>query len=290
MDTNERGLQKMQKVQLEIYKKFEQICEKEKLSFFVAGGAAIGALRHQGFIPWDDDIDVCMLRKDYTRLVQRLTKQPVDGYHLITPESEQGCVLVFGKFTKDGTEWIEEAHQYRKYKSGIGIDVFPYDKVYADRKKRKWQIRKTWFWNRIMVLTEYPVPVLPKNIPKATVIPLKAACRAVYIFLNLIHFTKDKAYKKYLNYALICERKKENKVLLTDFSYANPQKVLVRMDETEIIEVPFEDTTIKTIRGIKHLLTRQFGDYMTLPPKDQRHNHPPKYVDFGDGERFGSRI
>lgn len=289
MDYNGKWIRKMQEVQLEIYKVFERKCEEEKLSFFVLGGAALGALRHRGFIPWDDDIDVCMPREDYNRLRKCLAKRPVDGYRLVTPESQDGCVLVFGKFTKDGTEWIEAAHKYRDYKSGVGIDVFPYDKVYANKRKGMRQIRKTWFWNRVMVLTEYPEPVLPSGIPKIAIPLLKTACRAVHMFLRCIGFTKGKAYKKYLKYALACEKEGE-KALLTDFSYADPRKVMIRMEETNIIELPFEDTTIKTIRGIRRYLTAQYGDYMALPPEDERYNHPPKYVDFGNGEIFERQI
>ena len=90
-------LKKLQKTELEILKDFVKICDKYHLPYFATGGTAIGALRHQGFIPWDDDIDVCMLRKDYEKFMEVAPQEMGDRYAFMTTETEPRYPLMFGK-------------------------------------------------------------------------------------------------------------------------------------------------------------------------------------------------
>ena len=89
MEYNQETLRKLQKTELEILKDFIKICKKYNLTYFATGGTAIGALRHQGFIPWDDDIDVCMLRKDYERFMEVAPKEMGDRYVFMDTHTEQ---------------------------------------------------------------------------------------------------------------------------------------------------------------------------------------------------------
>ena len=89
---DEQQLRKLQLVELEILKDFITICEKYKLPYFATGGTAIGALRHQGFIPWDDDIDVCMLREDYVKFMKVGPKEMGDKYIFMSTETEKNML------------------------------------------------------------------------------------------------------------------------------------------------------------------------------------------------------
>ncbi len=281
-------IKKLQDVQLEIYKDFETICRQLDLPMFVIGGSAIGAFRHDGFIPWDDDIDVCMIREDYNKLMKALEENPHEKYELIAAENQDGYVLSFGKFSKKGTEFIEGAHSYRKYIPGIAIDIFPYDATVADEKARKKQIKKSWFWNRIMVLAEYPTPTLPPNMNPAIRVSALAACRVIHWGLRLVGITRARAYKKYLKYAGMYNGKTD--AYFADFSHPNPESVRVAKDVIfPIREIKFGDTTIQVMNQVEVHLTGEYGDYMQLPPEEKRLNHPPKYVNFGDGEIIGEK-
>ena len=90
---DQKTLKKLQAVEFEVFQKFQQICRKYDLPYFAAGGTAIGAVRHKGFIPWDDDIDVCMLRKDYERFLDVAPQELGDGFDLLTIENTDGYVL-----------------------------------------------------------------------------------------------------------------------------------------------------------------------------------------------------
>ena len=280
-------LKKMQDTQLEIYKDFEKMCTDLELHFFVAYGAAIGSLRHKGFIPWDDDIDVGMLRDDYNKLIQYMRENPNEKYEFITPETQSGCVLSFGKFSKKGTECIEAAHSYRNYNSGIAIDIFPYDETSSNLKERKRHAKKTWIWNRIMVLTEYDIPTLPNNMNKVVRFICLKLCYLLHHVFRLCRFTREKAYARYMKCARMYSGI-EN-ACYTDFTDLTERVLLKKEDIFPVREVQFEDTTILTMNHLEKSLTQLYGDFMKLPPEDQRHNHPPKYVDFGDGVRFGEK-
>ena len=280
-------LHKMQLMQLDIYKDFEKMCLELGLPFFVAYGAAIGAVRHKGFIPWDDDIDVGMLRSDYDRLNEYMKQNPNDQYELITPETQKGCVLSFGKFSKKGTECIELAHSYRNYQSGVAIDIFPYDATSLDEKDRKKHAKKTWIWNRIMVLAEYPVPTLPNNMGKASKWVCLKVCLIIHYVFRFLGITREKAYIQYLKNATKYNGRED--VGYTDFTDLTERVFLDRSDIYPAREVAFEDTTILTMNNLEKALSQLYGTYMELPPENQRYNHPPKYVDFGDGFKYGEK-
>ena len=288
MTYTQDSIKKLQNVQLEIYKDFEKICNDLGLPMFVIGGSAIGAFRHDGFIPWDDDIDVCMIREDYNKLMKALEESPDEKYELIAAENQKGYVLAFGKFSKKGTEFIEGAHSYRKYIPGIAIDIFPYDAAAENEKDRKKQIKKAWFWNRVMVLAEYSTPTLPPKMNSVLKSILSFICACIHYGLRLVGFTREKAYKNYLKYAAAYNGKTD--AYYADFSHPNPESVRVAKDVMfPVREIAFEDTTIQVMNQVEVHLTGEYGDYMQLPPEEKRLNHPPKYVNFGDGEIIGEK-
>ena len=148
-------LRRLQKVELGILKDFDALCKAHGWRDFIAGGTAVGAIRHKGFIPWDDDIDVCMPREDYQAFLQAADSVLPDQYRLFHMGMEKEYVLTFAKLTLKGTVFLEASNKERKYESGIFIDIFPLDKTVADQAKRQKQIRKTWFYARLGVLSRY---------------------------------------------------------------------------------------------------------------------------------------
>jgi lipopolysaccharide cholinephosphotransferase len=127
----ETTLRKLQLVELEILDKFVQICEDHGLIYFLAYGTLLGAIRHHGFIPWDDDVDVGMPREDYEKLIEICRNKQPAGYFL-----QEGRIYIkywhiYAKFRKNNTRKIEPNPPpfYPNEHRGINIDVFPYDVV-----------------------------------------------------------------------------------------------------------------------------------------------------------------
>lgn len=120
-------LRKLQLCELEILKEFVRICERFSLRYYLTGGTLLGAIRHQGFIPWDDDIDVAMPREDYDRFAQIAPQELDPQYFYQSPDTDPYYFLSFNKIRKNGTEIYEERFKNARFHKGIFIDIFPLD-------------------------------------------------------------------------------------------------------------------------------------------------------------------
>lgn len=118
------ALRRLQETELEILKAFASFCDEHDLEWFIDSGTVLGALRHGGFIPWDDDIDVGMLREDYDRFLRLASQSFVEGYSVHTPDNTEGFAGMFAKVYKDGTLFETRETRDAGLKQGIFIDIF----------------------------------------------------------------------------------------------------------------------------------------------------------------------
>lgn len=144
-------LERLKKTEMEVLAAFIEICEKHDLPYFVNGGTAIGAVRHQGFIPWDDDMDVGMLRDDYEKFLQVAPGEIEGKYELMNAEINKDCLGYTMRMCKVGTKHITDEHSKYPTTFGIRIDIFPYDNVPEDPKLRKKQLRDINLYTRMYV-------------------------------------------------------------------------------------------------------------------------------------------
>lgn len=120
-------LRKLQKIELELFDEFTRICVKYRLRYYLIGGTLLGALRHQGFIPWDDDIDVGMPREDYDRFANLCGEQLHSNFFYQSVDTDPNYFLTYAKLRKKGTEVYEERFENSKFHKGIFLDIFPLD-------------------------------------------------------------------------------------------------------------------------------------------------------------------
>lgn len=120
-------LRRLQLAELEILDAFVRVCEKFGLRYYLVGGSLLGAVRHQGFIPWDDDIDVAMPREDYDRFADVAALELGPRYFYQCPETDPHYFLTYAKVRKNGTEVYEERFKNARFHKGIFIDIFPLD-------------------------------------------------------------------------------------------------------------------------------------------------------------------
>ena len=133
-------LERLKKTEMEVLAAFIEICEKHDLPYFVNGGTAIGAVRHQGFIPWDDDIDLMMPREDYEKLLVIWNQSAPKGYILQNTRTDSDFTQNFTKIRKDHTTFLQdEAERTKHYHKGIFVDIFPGDRVPSGKIGRKIQ-------------------------------------------------------------------------------------------------------------------------------------------------------
>ena len=278
---DEKTLKRLQRTELSILKDFKKITEENGISFFISGGTAIGALRHGGFVPWDDDIDVCLPRKDYDRLIEALEADPamMEKYEIIRADKTKNFPLMSTRIRKRGTKFKEWPLKNVKCDLGIFLDVFPYDHTIEDPKLRKKQIRQAWLWSKLYLLRHIANPVLPFKGVKGALVT--AVCACIHAFLVVFRISPAYLLRKYEKVATRYNDQQTG--WYTDFQYTFPEKLILKEDEIfPLRKVMFEDVEITTLHQIEKYLTSQYGDYMQLPPPEKRKNHYPFELDFGD--------
>ncbi len=124
----EQDLQQLHEIELEILLEFRRICEKHNLTYYLVAGTLLGAVRHKGFIPWDDDVDVAMPRKDFEYFCSICDSELQSNYFLQTKKTDKAYFLEFAKIRKNGTHVFEPRLEHLNIHKGIYIDIFAIDK------------------------------------------------------------------------------------------------------------------------------------------------------------------
>lgn len=271
-------LKRIQEVELEILKDFMDICDRHGLDYFGIAGTGIGALRHQGFIPWDDDIDVAMPRDDFEKLLPLVEKEMGDKYLIMNAERYPNYPLMTTRMTMRGTKFKEEALKNIDAPLGIFLDLYPLDKVSDNPKEARRQARDAWFWSKILILRSIPFPMLGFSGWKAKII--HAICGLAHLVLSILHVPKTWIYKK--AYEAETRSNHYTKTKNLDFfcdttPYMNLYAV---KDIYPLRKLPFEDVELNFPHNLHNNLTGMYGDYMQLPPEEKRKNHYPYELEF----------
>ncbi len=274
-------LSRVQRAELSIFKDFKEICENASLTYFGLAGTGIGALRHEGFIPWDDDIDVGLLRKDYDKLIEIVKRDYSDKYIVVNGDEFSEYPLMTTRIVLKGTKFIEESLKNVKCPLGIFLDVYAFDCAAADERKRIKQARGAWLFSKLLILKHIPFPVLPfTGIKKKLAYCVTAS---VWAFLNVFCISHKWLYNKCKS--ISC---KYNDTDTGFYGYfcdtAMFSNFFEKQDLFPIRTEKFEDTQMCFPRNLEKSLTAMFGDYMQLPPPEKRKNHFPYVLEFSKEE------
>ena len=249
------------KVLVEMLQYVDKICRKNNINYFLLGGTLIGAIRHKGFIPWDDDIDICVPYKEYRKLIEILKEDNV--YNVLNPYDNENYYYFFTKITDKRTVLIEDNFK-RIDNMGIFLDIFPIyhlpdseEELNKLNNKMK-KLEKTYF--RFYGFQKY---FYDKN-------KLRRIIKAIVFFPQFIIKKKYRNYKKQLlDLIEECDNIQTNSVgnIISPSSIINTHKKEVYQDKTE---VEFESLKVFAPIGYDVHLKKIFGDYMKLPPENQR--------------------
>ncbi len=278
-------LEKLHTVQLEILRDFRAVAEKYELPFFVLFGTAIGAVRHNGFIPWDDDIDIGMLRADFEKFLQVADKELGEKYFIMSPRTDKRCNASVVKLMKRGTKFVSAMSKNAKHEQCIFLDIFPFDNVAPTEKLRKRQLRVTTFLDRLLYLVGTPYPIIPlKGIAGEAA---AAVCFLTHYALKILHISPQWLFKLFEDASE--KYNGEETEYITGFGQPTALKKMFRKaDMFPLVEVPFEDTTVPLLHNNDEELRKVYGDYMQIPPPDQQINHAPEILDFGEEDNTES--
>lgn len=267
-------LRKVQLTQLEIAKEIKRVCEENDIRYFLADGSFLGAVRHSGFIPWDDDMDMGMLRSDYEKFCRIAPAKLKPEYCLQTWYTDPNYSLPFGKVMKRNTVYLESKKSRRLKENGFYVDIFPFDYVPEDPVDRESLAKKLLTIYRMKLMKSGYKPWMDND-------KINWVKRIGYLYYQLrAFFVSQKELAKSFD-ALA--------VALHDSSLICEQSALRKPDYyerhlvEELADYTFEGETFKGPKDYDKFLTALYGDYMQLPPEDQRENrHQIVEVDFGE--------
>lgn len=266
-------IRKMQLIELEILKEIDKICRENGIAYQADGGTLLGAVRHEGFIPWDDDIDIRMLRKDYERFCEICkTELDSDKYFLQTYYTDPGYRWGYARVLRKDTFFNRENQEMLTMQRGIFMDIFPCDGMPEKGINKNLFNFECFIARKIMyspVGAVHEKNIIKKNLYKILRhLPKKVG---IYLFEYLIH--------KYEN---------KDTALIRTLGWNGKEENLgfQRSWMLESCELPFEDMQIKAPKDYDAFLRFMFGDdYMTPPPVDKRiPKHTAVEIIFPEGD------
>lgn len=271
-------LQKIQELELGILRDFVDVCEKEGFRYYVDMGSLIGAVRHSGFIPWDDDIDVAMPRKDYMLFLEYAKKYMSEKYNVLNVYEYDNYPITTTQLALRGTKFVVEPFKdIKDIPFGVYLDIFPMDFISDDDRIMKRQIRKSFFWGKLMILTSVKKPYLPYKGLKADVIYLVTYC--IHWILSLFKISSGQINKKLESFV------KEDISGTKRIKYMNASlqyDVSMKWDDVfPTVPLKFCDIIVQAPKEYDKYLRELYGDYMKLPPVEKRKSHSPTILDLG---------
>lgn len=258
----EIGLDELKKIQMDVMASVHRFCIKYNLRYSLACGSMLGAARHKGYIPWDDDIDIYLLREDYNKMIHLFPDLWEGRYKFCTLERNSKWHAPFGKVCDTRTILVEGKHVF-----GINIDVFPIDKVPEDEAEwRKYDIYRRKCFNLLSRR------LLEISFSRTSGQPLGKflAGTAVRLFLQMfpLHF----CLKRFQKVAMKYDKTDSGRVFECAQGIFQKHSFPKALFDNRIM-MPFEDREFMCFADYDSYLTNGFGNWRKLPPKEKQVSH-----------------
>lgn len=254
-------LKKVQQIQLAIMKEIHSLCETNGLRYIMLSGTFLGAVRHKGFIPWDDDLDIGLLRPDYEKLIGLLKENPLKGCFLQTFDTDEHYVQPYAKVRAQETKYVESYWKDIDMHHGIFIDIFPLDKIdYPGSIFTEF---------RRLIIKEITFSIWRKEKCHLVRKGIKKVEEAISYPIGF--FFSKRTLIDLQNRMAIRENKKWSYVSSMFTSNYNTKKVFYNLADFNNLRLyDFEDCQLYGPPNYDEILSRLFGNYMELPPENKR--------------------
>lgn len=253
----------IQQIALNIMKYIDKICRENDIKYFLAGGTLLGAVRHKGFIPWDDDIDINMLRPDYEKFLKIMDNIKHDQYKCLHyGENFPNYAYRFAKVVDLNTK-LQESTLISHQDMGVFVDIFPIDGM--NIKKWKRPISKTVFLTQCLVTASY------KKMPKIKN-KFKYFAKSILRLYTKMFGWKYwlKRHEKYIKKYQDLDKFEHRYAFSGCYRYKD---IMPKELFDEVIELKFEDTKFLAPKNYDYYLSSLYGDYMTPPPPEKQVTH-----------------
>lgn len=272
MEYETKYLRKLQLTELEILDEIKRICEKFSLRYCLIGGTLLGAVRHKGFIPWDDDLDIVMPRSDYEKFCEVCSTELDKKYYLHNINTDKKYWLAFAKIRKHNTIFDEKNISHLNVKKGIYVDVFPLD--YSKGEDSKGQAFRTFFIKQLSACIINKIGIRPsKENKKGRFFCFLRLCLSFPFSIRCLTKIQNWLMKQgrgnsYVNFGSNYNTKKQTMPI----SFFEPY-----------IKIEFEGNYYNAPCQYEKVLARIYGNnFMELPPLEKRTTHRPVRIIFGD--------
>lgn len=273
---------KLQNVELDIVKKIIQLCEKHNIKYYIVGGTLLGAVRHKGFIPWDDDIDIAMLRPDYEKFIdiaqKELPENLILDYYQLHKNEPSYNTYYMARVENSKVKLITRVAT-EKRTLNAWVDIFPLDGLPNNSVKCFFHKLKLLYLRAALRYSQYSRIVTENAQNKDAFMRLLIKIGKVINFEKIYNKDKvlekiDKSLKKYpckdskeiINFAGACKSYK--------FIELFPKRIY-----DEIASYQFEDTYLKGPKDYNYVLTHHYGDYMTPPSDENKNKHQTEVIE-----------
>lgn len=268
-------MNKVQQKQFEILKELDRLCRKNNIKYSLSGGTMLGAVRHKGFIPWDDDVDVHMIRKEYEKFKKVALKEMDEKFFYQDLETDPGYGNFYAKIRLNNTRYVENISKDVNAHKGIYIDIFPIDSY---KKESVFDFYKVVFYRMLLLLKSNYIIEANTLVKKIELLILK--------FIK-IFVTKKFVIKRVEKIKLNNSTKNPKNYINYDEVYFDKPLLTKNMIE-KLAEYEFEGKKFFGPKDYEEYLTYFYGDYMQLPPENERENrHGIIEIEFDDAKENG---
>lgn len=259
-DLTERELRELQMIEVEMLIEIDRICKKCGIKYCISAGTQLGAIRHKGFIPWDDDADVAFLRTEYEKFRTACeTELDHERFYFQDYQNTSGYRWGYGKLRRKNTEFIRLKQEHMPYMQGIFVDIMPYDGVpdgFIARKVHSFCcfLYRKCFWAPLGKMQE------------------KGVKKAIYILLDRV--PDKKLYASFSRFAKKCNRKITKRIRILTLPVPGHENGYLRSCFEELVSVEFEGIELMGMCDYDTYLSYKYGNYMELPAIEKRKVHP----------------
>lgn len=266
-----KEFRRLQLIQLDLLKEVDRVCRANNIVYTISDGTLLGSIRHKGFIPWDDDIDVSMLREEYEKFKKVANQLNSEIAFFQDHSTDPKYIWGYGKVRRPGTSFVRVGQSCLKFQHCVGIDIFPMDDVPNSTIGR--------------MLQDFKCFIMRKHLYAQVAIHNEKRKFPLFIWKLMAKKSPEKVLKKLDKMAAKSsnDSKKEVRLLLYTAPGKQFHKVPLRhrysMKKSwfyDVVDRPFEDMIARGTREYDECLTYLFGDYMTPPPEGPgREGHSP---------------